>query len=219
MHPDVVLRHGYLMGFFDQFRRPPPIRNSGELAQFIDERAAFVAQKGIYEYSRARAGHYAKVLFREPEFQAACDLSRWRAFPLCLAMIGELVEGVLRPARREDRPDQVDAVRTLVLAVFDRYPPSPALGARVWSELRAELDRRLRLIGLHPPKWAKDIPEPFWEDYFALMPIHEKLRGRDAFVIRDYLRVTMINVHDELTKRLDAAATAESLRTGAVAAN
>ena len=33
----------------------------------------FLVQKGIYEYSRARAGHYAKVLFREPEFQAAAD--------------------------------------------------------------------------------------------------------------------------------------------------
>ena len=29
--------------------------------------SAFWLQKGIYEYSRARAGHYAKVLFREQE--------------------------------------------------------------------------------------------------------------------------------------------------------
>ena len=58
----------------------------------------FVAQKGIYEYSRARAGHYAKVLFREPEFQAAVEQSRWRAYPLGLAIVAELVEGVLCPA-------------------------------------------------------------------------------------------------------------------------
>ena len=57
-------------------------------------------QKGIYEYSRARAGHYAKVLFREPEFQAAVEESRWRAYPLGLAMVAELVEGVLRAACR-----------------------------------------------------------------------------------------------------------------------
>ena len=73
------------------------------LADFIDRNAAFVVQKGIYEYSRARAGHYAKVLFREPEFQAAADESRWRAYPLGLAMVAELVEGVLRPAAGEDR--------------------------------------------------------------------------------------------------------------------
>ena len=77
----------------------PPIADVGELADFIDEQSAFVAQKGIYEYSRARAGHYAKVLFREPEFIEAVDRARWRAYPLGLAMVAELVEGVLRPAR------------------------------------------------------------------------------------------------------------------------
>ena len=73
-------------------------------------------------------------------------------------------------------------------------------------KLRADLDRHLKQMGLHPPKWAKDIPEPFWERYFDLMPIHEKLRTRDAPTTRNYLRVTMINIHDELTKRMDTAA-------------
>ena len=43
-----------LLGFFDFFRRPPPIRDAAALADFIDQNSAFVAQKGIYEYSRAR---------------------------------------------------------------------------------------------------------------------------------------------------------------------
>ena len=86
-----------LMGLFDIFRSRPPIRDSHELAQFIDENAAFLVQKGIYEYARARAGHYAKVLFKELMFAEAVERSRWTAYPLGLAMVGELVEGVLRP--------------------------------------------------------------------------------------------------------------------------
>ncbi len=202
------------MGIFDIFRSRRPIRDVVALADFIDQNAAFIAQKGIYEYSRTRAGHYAKVLFREPEFQAACNVSRWRAFPLGLAMVGEVAEGVLHPARKEDRPAQVDAIRALVLVVFDRYPVPAALGGLTWSELRTELERRLQLIGLHPPKWAKDVPEPFAESYFSLMPIHEKLRGRDAPTMHNYLRVTMCNIHDELTKRINIAVVADSLRTG-----
>ncbi len=88
------LAHGNL----DIFRRSPPIRDAEALADFIDRNAAFVVQKGIYEYSRARAGHYAKVLFREPEFQAAAEQSRWRAYRSGLVLVAELVEGVLRPA-------------------------------------------------------------------------------------------------------------------------
>jgi hypothetical protein len=94
----------------------------------------------------------------------------------------------------------------LVLGVFDRYPVPEALGVETWTEARAELARRLSLIGLHPPKWAKDIPESFARAYFELMPIHEQLRGADFFTIRNYLRVSMCNIHDELIRRMDIRA-------------
>ena len=200
------------MGIFDIFRRPAPILDTAGLADFIDQNAAFVAQKGIYEYSRARAGHYAKVLFGEAEFRDACDRARWRAFPLGLAMVAEVAEGVLCPADREERPAQVDALRALTLSVFDRYPVHAVLGQTTWSWLRGDLERNLQLVGLHQPKWAKDVPAPYAEKYFELMPIHEKLRGRDAPTIHNYLRVTMCNIHDELTKRVDVAAIAHALR-------
>ncbi len=134
---------------FELFRRRPPVRDARALADFIDRQAAFLVQKGIYEYSRARAGHYAKVLFAESGFQNAVERSRWRAYPLGLAMVAELVEGVLRP-----------------------------YGA----------DRNVQL------------DEPWAETYFNLMPIHEKLRGRDFPTTRNYLRVTLCNIHDEFTK-------------------
>jgi len=203
----------------DLFRRAPPIHTVAELTEFIDRQAAFVAQKGIYEYARARAGHYSKVLFQEPEFQAAADVSRWQTYPLGLAMVGELLEGVLLQAWRGDRADLDEAIRALVLAVFDRYPVPAALGAQQWAKSRGELDQHLKRLGTHPPKWAKDIPEPFWQRYFDLMPIHEKMRTKDASTTRSYLRVTIINIHDELTKRMDLAAVVGDLAAAKVAAS
>jgi hypothetical protein len=196
--------------FLDWFRRRPPIRDASALADFIDRQAAFLMQKGIYEYARARAGHYAKVLFAEPGFQAAVEQSRWRAYPLGLAMVAELVEGVLRPYST-DRHRQLDALSSLVLSVFDRYPVPAALGAQSWSEARDELGRRLQLVGMHAPKRAFDICEPWAETYFNLMPIHEKLRGRDFPTIRNYLKVTLCNIHDEFSQRMDAQALAAML--------
>ena len=38
------------------------------------------------------------------------------------------------------------------------------------------------------------------------MPIHEKLRGRDFPTTHNYLKVTMCNIHDELTRRMDEPA-------------
>ena len=189
----------------------PPITGVGELADFIDEQSAFVSQKGIYEYSRARAGHYAKVLFKEPEFIAAVDRARWRAYPLGLAMVAELVEGVLRPYAA-DRHRQLEVLSDIVLSVFDRYPVPAALGEQAWSEARVELERRLQLVGMHAPKRAFDICEPWTEIYFNLMPIHEKLRRAEFPTIRNYMRVTLCNIHDEFTQRLDAVALTAALR-------
>jgi hypothetical protein len=199
------------LGFLGFFRARAPIRDAQALADFIDQHAAFLMQKGIYEYSRARAGHYAKVLFRESGFQEAVERSRWRAYPLGLAMVAELVEGVLRPYAA-DRNIQLNALSALVLAVFDRYPVPSALGEQVWEQARAELARRLQLIGLHAPKRAFEICEPWTDTYFNLMPIHEKLRASEYPTIRNYLRVTLCNIHDEFTKRLDATAVAAALR-------
>ena len=170
-------------------------------------------QKGIYEYSRARAGHYAKVLFKESLFAEAVERSRWTAYPLGLAMVGELVEGVLRPlAADADRGQQLETLRALVLSVFDRYPTPAALGEASWSQKRIDLERRLQLIGLHPPKRSFEIPEPFARAYFDLMPIHQQLRASEFPTLLGYLKVTLCNIHDELTKRLDAEAMADSLR-------
>lgn len=190
------------------FKRPDPIRDSAALAEFITANAAFVVQKGIYEYARARAGHYAKVLFGEEGFQRAVEEARWRAFPLGLAMVGEVATVVLQQTTSLPRETVVRAVADLALAGFDGFEVPAVLGEQEWRELRASLTERLDRISLHPPKRAMDIPEPFAEAYFALMPIHESLRGQDFPTLKNYLRITLCNVHDELTKRLDAPAIA-----------
>lgn len=199
------------MSLFGFFRRRPPIRSAADLAEFIDEQSAFLAQKGIYEYARARAGHYAKVLFREQGFLDAVEVARWRAYPLALAMVAEAVEGALGPHSGSERQRLLEALSAVVLEVFDRFPVPAALGAPTWLHLRQELVRQLGLIGTHAPKHVKDIPERSAKTYFDLMPIHEKLRGSDYPTIRNYLRVTLCNIHDELTKRTDAGAMAALL--------
>ena len=203
------------MGLWEIFRRRPPVRELGDLADFIDAQAAFLTQKGIFEYSRARAGHYAKVLFAEIGFQHAVEQARWRAFPIGLAIVAEIVEGILRSHVGDDRRAVLDSLSALVLSIFDRYPFPAQLARDEWLEARRELARSLDLIGIHAVKFAKDVPEPFAESYFALMPIHEKLRQHDYEAIRNYMRVTACNIHDEFEKRADIAALLEALRSSA----
>jgi hypothetical protein len=205
------------MGFFDIFRRAPAIREASALADFIDDNAAFLIQKGMYEYSRARAGHYAKVLLKEPEFLAAIEKARWQGYPLGLAMVSEMAEKVVNPVAGDDRRAGIEAIADLVLSVFDRYPVPAPIGAPAWANERIELSRRLEQIGLHPPKPVKDMPVPYTQTYFDLMPIHEKLRGRDFPTTRNYLRAQLCNIHEEFVQRLDPPAVTRSFGHARVA--
>jgi hypothetical protein len=193
------------------FWRRPPIADLDALATFLDERSAFLVQKGLHEYSRARSGHYAKVLFHEPEFIEAMEQARWRAYPLGLAMVGEVIEGVLRGHAGDAAAQHLDASRLFVLSVFDRYPVPAALGERSWQEARADLNQRLQLLGLHPPKRAIDIPAPYARTYWDLMPINKEIRSPDFHTTRSYLKIVLCNIHDELTSRGDLPVLAQHL--------
>lgn len=200
------------MGLFDWFRKATAIRLTSDLQQFMDAHAAFIAQKGVYEYSRARAGHYSKVLFTEQPFIEAVDRSRWQAYPLALAMVGELAEGILRPHSGGKAAEIPAVISAVALSVFDSHPVPAMLGADSWSTERELLGRRLLQVGLHPPKFAMDVPVPYAKAYFDLMPIHQKLRQSEIPTITNYLKVTLCNVHDQLSNRVDGPALIGSLR-------
>jgi hypothetical protein len=201
------------MALFGFFRRKPPIREVAELADFVDQQSAYLIQRYIYDYTHARVGPYSKSLLTQPEFQATVERSRWSAYPLGLAMVGEMVEGVLRPHAGEERRALLDPLAALVLSVFDRHEVPKAIGIGAWRAAREELARKLDQIGTHPPKSVIDIPEPYAERYFNMMPFDKSLLTNDVPTTRNYLRLTLTNIRDEMVKRMDAAAMAVKLRT------
>jgi hypothetical protein len=202
------------MAIWGFFRRRPPIRKVAELADFIDEQSAYLIQRYIYDYTQARSGPYSKTLLVRRDFMQAVERSRWAAYPLGLAMVGEMVEGVLRPHAGQERRAIIDPLSTLVLDIFDRYDVPAQIGNVVWREMRDELSRKLDQLGLHPPKLVTDIPEPYAERYFNLMPFDKELLSNDVPTTRSYLRLTLTNIRDELAKRMDAPAVAVALRAG-----
>ena len=117
---------------------------------------------------RARAPDIIRKCYsREPEFQQAVEQSRWRAFPLGLAMVAEVADGVLRPRTGDGPQAGVEALtRDRAVGVRPLSGAGSALGATTGGQLRADLVRRLQSIGLHPPKRAMDIPEPYAQAVF-----------------------------------------------------
>jgi hypothetical protein len=200
------------MGFLNFFGRKPPIRDLKALADFIDEQAAFLVQKGIYDYSRARSGHFAKVMLADKGFQSALNRSRWRAFPLGLAMVGETIEATLAPQAGGDRRSMLDPLIALVLSVYDRYPQPDGLTLEEWSGGRDELKLHLERLSTHPPKRIIDIPEPFAERYFAMMPFDKPFLTPDAPTARGFMQLQLIAIHEQLNERMNAPDMIRELR-------
>lgn len=199
------------MGFFDMFRRGEPIASRDELMDFLDRQAAFLTQKGIFEYSRARAGSFGNVLFDDKSFLVELEQSRWQAFPVMIAMVGEAVEGLLRPVAGEARSGMLRALTDAALTTFDRYPLPQGISAQEWAGLRNQVEEDFKLLSFHPVKRAMDIPARFIERYVAAMPIHEKLLAKDIPTIHNYLKSNLCHVHEVFVKRADAAALIEAL--------
>ncbi len=200
------------MGFFGFFRRKPPVRDVGELADFIDAQSAFLIQKGIYDYARARSGHYAKVLMADKGFHGALDRSRWQGYPLGLAMVGEMIDTVFAPQDGGERRALLDPLIGLVLSVHDRYPKPVVLTDDEWRRGRDELALHLERLSTHPPKRVIDIPVPFVDRYFDLMPFDKQFLTMDAPTARGFLQLTLVSIQEELIKRMDVAAMANKLR-------
>jgi len=198
------------MGLLDWFRRPPPIVDRASLADFLDTRAAFLVQKGIFDYARGRSGPFFTMMLKDEGFKIAVEESRWKSYPFSLAVVTEMVHGVLLPLTGE--PVRLAAVlRDVVLEVIDRYPVPAAIGPERWAAMRAEVVQRVDGIALHPPKPVKDIPVPFAKVFFDNMPIHERLRENDFEQIREQLRINLISMHRDFNKYADLPRLATSL--------
>lgn len=191
------------MGLLDMFRRPPPIGDVGALEEFLDSHAAFLVQKCVFEYSRARAGVFWEKLFKEPDFKAAVDVARWNGFPIALANVVEMVEGALRPTARDAETELLERLVAIAEAVIHRYPVPEGESADFWVTRIAWLRERLAGIQLTPPKPVKDIPLDTARRMFDLMPIHRSLRGEDFVVVRNHLRSNLCRMSEEFGQRVD----------------
>jgi hypothetical protein len=80
-----------------------------------------------------------------------------------------------------------------------------------WAAGRADLALHLERLSTHPPKRIIDIPVPFAERYFAMMPFDKPFLTADAPTARGFMKLQLVKVQDELINRMDGAAMVRQL--------
>lgn len=204
------------MGLVDKlvgglFAKPQPVTTRAELADFMDSRAAFLAQKCVVEFCRVRAGVYWQKLFSEKEFQEQLDLSRWRAYPPAFAMIAEMVEAALREAagiRQRHLPGQLAG---LAKEVFARYPVPAGEEPAFWTLGLGLVEEQLAKTQSGPPRPVREMPKPMARAVFNVLPMHKDIVTNDYDYIFNNLRMNLLRAHEDFIKAADLRAVADGL--------
>ncbi len=202
------------MGLLDLFKKPPAIASLTDLEDFLDTRSAFMVQKCVFEYSRARAGILWRKLFSEAGFKAAVSRSTWKNYPLCLGTITVMVEQVLRPHADDRRAELRAGMAAAAANVTDRYPIPQGLEAQFWADARERICTRVERAGLAAPRPVKDLPKETAKEFFDELPIHKNLRGHDFVLVQNNLRSNLCQMHDDFIGRADLPALARLVIAG-----
>jgi len=202
------------MGLLDLFRKPAAIESLIDMEDFLDTRSAFMVQKCVFEYSRARAGILWQKLFSEEGFKAAVSRSTWRNYPLCLENIAVMVEQVLRPNAGDRQAELRAGIKAATTNVTDRYPVPEGFKAQFWADARDRIAARIERAGLAAPHPVKDLPKETIREFFDDLPVHESLRGHDFILVQNNLRSNLCQMHDEFVGRADLPALTRSVIAG-----
>jgi hypothetical protein len=190
------------------FGKTTPLETSTALADFMDSRAAFLAQKCVVEFCRVRAGVHWQKLFAEADFLRELDRSRWRAYPPAYAMVAEMVEGALREVAGLRRRRLPAALDTLTRDVFRKYPTPPDESSDFWELAAALVHDQLESTQSRAPRPISQMPDPMARAVFSVLPMHKDVVTNDYDYIFNNLRMNLLRAHEDFlaAARLNAIA-------------
>jgi hypothetical protein len=175
------------------------------LEAFLDTRAAFMAQKCVFEYCRARSGALSMKLFKEEAFLEALHHSRWTAYSLVYCDVAEAVEGVLRPHAGGSIRALAEALVDMGERTFASHGLPEGAPDDFWTGAVERLATRLAQAQLHAPRPVRDIPKTEIEAFLATLPIHPSIRGHDFELLQNHLRINLVRIYEDFLASADLA--------------
>lgn len=187
------------MGLFDRiFKRKPRVADWADVPDLLERHAAFIVNRTMYEYARARSGVFSTDLLKEKTFQAAVEKGRWRAFPVALADVAEVAQGMARRAGEDCEVEAVAAISAAADVVLTRFSVPEGEAPEFWTEARESVRQRLAHASIAAPKPIKDVPIATFSKIFDNVPLHEIVRQHDYEVVQNSLRGMLLNAADKL---------------------
>jgi hypothetical protein len=185
-------------------RRWAPVTTGEELADFLAAQSAYVAQRSVIEYCKARTGLNWEKLSLEQSFLDRLEVCRWEAYAIVLSDVAELALIRLRrdgaAAPEAYLPGLVAAARAALL----RHPvPSHRTS---WTDAIDALERHLARAALAAPRPVHLLGMQSADAIFDLLPIHASLRPEDREMFQNSVRFAICGAFDAMSRHFQVPA-------------
>jgi hypothetical protein len=185
-------------------RDTSPIDSIAKLQDFLGSRAAYVGQKTLYGYVKARMGIRYPAMFANADVIASLNIAKLHVFAACLSDLTVYAVGNALHNRPVGNDERLEIARQCYRAAL--HDIAAAAPAQVTQDAVDEFERRLADID-----WRKGAlqPENFTASPRALFrwaPIADNLKNFDAEIIENSIKFAWRDIREQFRKRVDAAA-------------
>jgi hypothetical protein len=199
-----------MLGRLGRLFRTPRSGETADFRVFLDRQAAFVAQKTVLDYCRVKSGQRERVMFADPDFQAALRHCRWQTWTGAVQDVTALAEAWLRP-HAPGREAALAAGLVALAAALIEAANAPAEERASLDAARDALPRHLATLQDAPPRSADRLPLLAEAPLFATLPIHPDQRIGESPAIKGALRFHIVTTQQEMERAFDAPALAAAL--------
>jgi hypothetical protein len=182
-----------------------PIDSVAALADFNTTRSAFVAQKTLYGYLKARIGTRYPRLFENDAFAASINLAKLQVFASCLSDL--TIFSVAEAS--QDVPAGDATRRAIALHCYETALCEHAGGVPQGFSAKSCLDEFSRRLDGTDWRGRARERENFIDSPRALLkwaPIADELKQFDADIVQNSIKFAWHDVREQLRQRIDREA-------------
>ena len=194
-----------MAGLLRTRRDTTPIDSVSKLEDFVATRSAYVAQKTLYGYVKARMGIRYPAMFEDARIIASLNIAKRHVFAACASDLTIFATSVAL----HDRPAGDDARQSMARHCYAAALRQNAGDAHEQFSLQDcidEFERRLALtdwaVGARQPENFTRSPQAL----FRWAPIDDKLKKFDAEIVENSIKFAWRDIREQFRKRIDADA-------------
>lgn len=184
-----------------------PFDTVDKLIEFVQTRAAYVAQTSLYGYLKTRMGTRYRVMFEDDIYAGSINFAKWRIYASCLSDLAVFAAATTRDRSGLSQTEAAELARyCFENAVKNTF--HEAEDPDLESQIIENFSRRLDAVDWTSAGEGENAFGQSPVDLIKWAPVVDEFKDLDSEIVINSTRFRWRDVRDQLRKRIDASAIA-----------